>query len=104
MGIVYRARDLLLDREVAVKVIGPALVNEAGRERFLREARSAARLAHPNIVTLHDAGQSDGSAFLVMELVEGRGLREGFPLPLPRVLDIARQLCRALEHAHARGI
>ncbi len=104
MGVVYRARDQLLDREVAVKRIAPQLLNDAGRERFLREARSAARLGHPNIVTLHDAGEAEGGAFLVMELVEGRTLRELLPLPPARVLDVASQLCCALEHAHARGI
>ena len=104
MGVVYRARDQLLDRAVAVKRIAPQLLNDAGRERFLREARSAARLGHPNIVTLHDAGEAEGGAFLVMELVEGRTLRELLPLPPPRVLDVASQLCLALEHAHARGI
>src|SRR5205085_10019807 len=104
MGVVYRARDTRLDRDVAIKMIAPQLLDDAVRGRFLREARSVARLGHPHIVTLHDAGEEDGQAFLVMELVEGRSLRELLPLPTAEVIEISRQLCGALAHAHARGI
>jgi tetratricopeptide (TPR) repeat protein len=105
MGVVYRAHDLLLDRPVAVKVIGDdALADDPGRERWLREARASARLQHPHVVAVFDAGIVGQRAFIVMELVEGATLREVGPGPLPEVLLVARQLCSALAHAHAHGV
>ena len=128
MGTVYRARDRLLDRAVAVKVLAEAGLGSHGRNRLLKEARAAAQLNHPNIVAIYDAGEAEfqapgrrnggetartaaggavetrATAFIVMELVEGRTLYEAWPLPLPAVLDVAAQICEALEHAHAHGI
>src|SRR3972149_448645 len=104
MGIVYRARDTLLDRDVAVKVLsGPSLGSE-GRARLLHEARAAAQLNHPNIVSIYDAGEAGGVPFIVMELVEGASLFDRRPQTLGAILAVARQVCAALEHAHAHGI
>src|SRR3954468_18795618 len=76
MGIVYRASDLELGRVVALKVIAPELLEDAGvRERFLREARTAASIEHPNVIPVHAAGERDGIAFLVMRFIEGDDLR-----------------------------
>src|SRR5512147_1803914 len=104
MGVVYRAHDLTLEREVAVKLVAPAALGTDGRARLLREARAAARLNHPHIVSVHDAGEEGASPYIVMELVAGRNLREAGPLPVPDVLAIAIQICDALEHAHARQL
>ena len=104
MGVVYRAHDTLLDRPVAVKVLNDSGLGTEGKARLLAEARAAAKLNHPNIVSVHDAGEADGSPFIVMELVEGESLREAAALPLAEALTIARQVCAALEHAHASGI
>ena len=104
MGTVYRAHDTLLDRDVAVKVLNEAGLGTEGRARLLREAQAVAKLNHPNIVAVHDAGEADSTPFIVMELVEGPSLRECPPQTLEEILAIARQLCAALEHAHAHGI
>lgn len=104
MGVVYRAHDTLLDRAVAVKVLSNAGLGTEGRARLLHEARAAARLNHPNIVSVYDAGESDGSPFIVMELVEGQSLYDRWPLPIETILDIARQVCAALDHAHTHDI
>ncbi len=109
-GVVYCAHDTLLDRDVAVKLLSAAVLTTESRARLLREARSAAQLNHPNIVSVHDAGEADlpdgeGSIpFVVMELVEGPSLHERRPSGLDEILAIAVQVCAALEHAHARGI
>jgi serine/threonine protein kinase len=108
MGQVYRALDNRLHRRVAIKLLhGAALMDSASRERFLAEANVIAGLNHPNICTLHDIGSENGFDFLVMELVEGRTLRERLekgPLPLGEVLEIGAALAAALGHAHGRGI
>jgi serine/threonine protein kinase len=75
MGEVYRARDVRLGRDIALKVLPPHLAGDESRGRFEQEARSACALSHPNIVTIHDVGEADGVAYLAMELVEGRTLR-----------------------------
>ncbi len=104
MGVIYRAHDLLLDRDVAVKILQDAALDSAGRARLLREAQAAAQLNHPNIASVYDAGEADGSPFIVMELVEGPSLHEQRPEDLHEILAIASQVCAALDHAHAHGI
>jgi len=104
MGTVHRAHDTMLDREVAVKLLSEAGLGTEGRERMLREAQAIAKLNHPNIVQVHDAGQLDGTPYIVMELVEGHSLHERSPKDFPGILEVAGQICAALEHAHQHGI
>jgi eukaryotic-like serine/threonine-protein kinase len=109
MALVLLARDEELDRPVAVKLLAENLANdESFRERFLREARVAARLAHPNIVQVFDVGEDDGRPYIVMEYVDGDTLADAMrhhgKLPPEDVVDIALQVCGGLEHAHAAGL
>jgi Tol biopolymer transport system component/predicted Ser/Thr protein kinase len=108
MGEVYRARDARLSREVAIKVLPAAMASDPDRRaRFEQEARSASGLNHPNILTIYDIGEADGTIYIAMELVEGRTLREmvaGEPLPTRRLLDVAVQTAEGLAKAHAAGI
>jgi predicted Ser/Thr protein kinase len=104
MGVVYRARDTLLDRAVAVKVVSKASLGTEGRARLMHEARAAAQLNHPNVVSVFDAGEFEGLPFIVMELVEGDTLHDLRPTELEQIVSYARQICAALEHAHAHGI
>jgi Tol biopolymer transport system component len=103
MGEVYRARDIKLDREVAVKVLPAALAQDSERlSRFEREAKVLASLNHPNIATIHGVEESGGVRALVMELVAGENLKG--PLPVEMALNYARQIADALEAAHEKGI
>lgn len=104
MGIVYEARDDRLERTVAIKRMSPERLDARARERFLREARAAAALDHPNIVTVHDAGEAGGFPYLVLEYVPGPSLEEHPPESLDEALLVARRICDALEHAHGRGL
>jgi serine/threonine protein kinase len=109
MGSVYVARQLAMDREVAVKVIQPDLLSQSRAVgRFMQEARAVSSLHHPNVVTVHDFGRSvDGMLYLVMEYLHGvtlEALLAHGALPLERALPIAAQLCSGLEAAHARGV
>jgi len=106
MGAVYRAADPLIEREVAIKTLLPDLpaeILDEVRERFLREARSAGRLNHPNIVTIFDVGEEAGVAYIAMELLEGRSLQQVLRnqprLPYATAADIAAQVADALDHA-----
>ena len=104
MGVVYRATDLELEREVAIKIVAETAATDDSRHRLLREARTAATLNHPHIVTVHDVGEIDGCPFFVMELLEGPTLAEARLSDLAQIVDVAAQLCDALEYAHARGL
>lgn len=124
MGVVYRAEDNILKREVALKFLpSESLGNKAGRARFLQEARTAAALNHPNICTIYEVSQVEagavsisdkeersifeGSPFIAMELIEGHSLKEildsSHPLPLEQVIDIAIQIAEGLAEAHSQG-
>src|SRR5262245_53123906 len=108
MGEVYKARDTRLDRSVALKVLGGTVAADPHfRERFDREARAISQLTHPHICTLHDVGEHEGTAFLVMELLAGETLAERLKrgaLPLREALRIAIEIADALDAAHRRGI
>ena len=108
MGAVYRAADTSLGRDVALKVLDPSVAVDPERvHRFLQEARAASALNHPNIIAIHEAGESGGTRFIATELVEGRTLREMLedgPLPIAQALDIASQVASALAAAHVAGI
>ena len=109
MGIVYLARDVQLDRDVAIKVLPSHLAaSAASRERFLREARTAAGLSHPHIVPIHRVGESGGFVFFVMSYVEGETLGERLrtrgPLAPAEAARMLREVAWALAYAHGRGI
>ncbi|MHB9032159.1 MAG: serine/threonine-protein kinase [Anaerolineae bacterium] len=103
-GVVYRAHDELLGREVAVKVLHQAGTDPTGLARLLREAQAAARLQHPNIVALYDVCEGPEQAFIVMEYVQGRSLREYGSRSTGELLPLLEQVCAALQHAHEHGI
>ena len=108
MGVVYAGRDIRLDRLVAIKVLPDIANDEAVRERFLREARAAARLSHPSIVQIYSADERDGITFLVMAFVDGptlsTKLRDGATLAPADAVPIIRDVALALDAAHARGV
>ena len=108
MGVVYRAHDEQLDRDVAIKVLPASNFSDAtARARLQREARAAAALNHPHICTVHEVGEAEGLAYIAMEFVEGQSLSAGLAgggLPAQQVLRYGLQLAEALEHAHARGV
>jgi len=108
MGVVYRAHDEQLERDVALKVLAKGtLANETARQRFRREALALAKLNHPNIGTVYEFGNEDGIDFLVMELITGVGLHYKLAagaLPETEILRLGSQLADGLEAAHAQGI
>ena len=109
MAEVYRARDRLLDRPVALKVLFPELsVDRAFVERFRREAQAAANLSHPNIVPVFDWGEDDGTYYIVMEYIDGQpmsqALKAGGPMPAGRVAQIGARVADALAYAHRHGV
>ena len=109
MAEVYLARDLLLDRPVALKVLFPEFASDRSFvERFRREARAAANLNHPNIVSIYDWGEDGGTYFIVMEYVDGRTLREVIrgegPLMAQRAAEIGSEIAAALSFAHRNGV
>lgn len=110
MGKVFRARDPLIERTVAIKTVSIAQLQQEGADaeaRFLREAQSAGRLSHPNIVTIYDVGEADGLAYIAMEYLSGATLRDVMnrgPMPLELALDTATQMAEALAFAHEHGV
>jgi serine/threonine protein kinase len=108
MGEVYRARDMKLKRDVAIKILPEEFSRDADRvSRFQREAEVLASLNHPNIAAIHSLEKANGAFFLVLELVEGETLDERIrrgPIPVDEALDIAKHICEALETAHEKGI
>jgi len=111
MSIVYEGFDGRIDRHLAIKVLRGRFAGDVNaRQRFMREARAAGGLAHPNIVTVFDVGQVDGKPYLVMELLPGGSLEDWLGgerldrLDIERILDVALQLARALDYAHRNGI
>ncbi|MEE8362416.1 MAG: protein kinase [Gemmatimonadales bacterium] len=108
MATVYLAEDVKHHREVAVKVLHPELGEVLGKERFLREIETAARLSHPHILPLHDSGEIDGFLFFVMPLAEDESLRDRLDrekqLPIEDALRIAREVADALSYAHSHGV
>ena len=109
MSLVYRAKDIYLNRTVAVKILREHLTgDEEFVARFKREAQAVASLSHENIVSIYDVGQEGSIYYLVMEMVEGQNLkeiiRERGPLDTAYAVEIAAQICDALEHAHEHQI
>ena len=111
MGVVYKAVDPLIDRTVAIKTINLDLSKEElenFEKRFQREVQSAGKLNHPNIVTVYDVGRTEGVAYMAMEFLEGKELREildsGVVLPIEKISHIASQVAEGLGFAHERGI
>jgi serine/threonine protein kinase len=109
MGVVYRGRDTVIGRPVAVKMlISDIDVSDEARQRFFREARSAGQLAHRNIITIYDFGEEGGRAYIVMELLTGESLTNlltrGVKLPLEQQVEIMMRVSEGLAFAHARGI
>ncbi|OFZ66716.1 MAG: serine/threonine protein kinase [Betaproteobacteria bacterium RBG_16_56_24] len=111
MGVVYKAKDPLIDRVVAIKTINLGLALDEKEEyegRFYQEAKAAGRLSHPNIVTIYDVGKSGDVAYIAMEFLQGQELRDimnkGGLLPVDQVLDIAAQVAQGLAYAHEHDI
>jgi tRNA A-37 threonylcarbamoyl transferase component Bud32/tetratricopeptide (TPR) repeat protein len=108
MAVVYLARDVKLNRRVALKVLRPELANSLGNERFLQEISIAAPLMHPNILAIHDSGEAAGHLYYVMPYVDGLTLRQRLDrerqLPIDEAVAIVKQVAAALDFAHARGV
>jgi len=108
LGVVYRAHDERLDRDVALKFLPlQLLADDSARKLLIREARTASALNHPNVCTIHDVGEIEGRSFFVMEYVKGRPLSEQIHaegLPVETVIRHGEQICEALDHAHQHGV
>ncbi|HUV15070.1 MAG TPA: serine/threonine-protein kinase, partial [Pelolinea sp.] len=104
MGTVYEGYDQLLDRVIAIKVLTAKSLGTEGRNRLLSEARAVAQLNHPNIVAIYDAGEAGEVPYVVMEYMHGQSLHEIPPSGMDEILNVAIQICDALEEAHNHGI
>src|SRR4030095_3876450 len=107
MGVVYRARDTLLDRHVAVKLISTSSLDDWTRTLFEREAKAVARMSHPNIVVVHDFDYFEKQPYIVMELLKGTDLEKLIIETRPRlhtILEYIYQALNGLEHAHQQGV
>ena len=108
MGQVYRATDITLNRDVAVKLLLPDIAPGSEQlQRFEQEARAAGALNHPNILAIYDVGTHEGVSYVVSELLEGETLRErgrAGPIPVKKIIDYALQIIRGLAAAHAKGL
>lgn len=108
MAVVYKAMDQVIDRYVAIKILHDVLHHDEGIHRFIREAKNAGRLSHPNIVSVHDAGREGETYFIVMECMEDNSLKDWIqkqgPLSPEESITIAMQICDGLTHAHENGI
>jgi serine/threonine protein kinase/tetratricopeptide (TPR) repeat protein len=104
MGTVYLAHDAVLDRDVAVKLMTGAKLGTEGRSRLLVEAQTVAKLKHPNIVTVYDAGEFENQAFVVMEYVQGVTMNDYELDGLEHIIEVVIQICSALQHAHEQNI
>ena len=108
MGIVYRAGDMNLQRDMALKFLPDDLAADPGaRKRLVKEAQAASRLNHPNIATIYEVDETHGTPFIAMELVTGESLKDVLrrgPLPPQKLLEIARQIAEGLHEAHQGGI
>jgi serine/threonine-protein kinase len=105
LGIVYRAEDQLLKRPVAIKMLTQSGLDDTeGRQRLIHEARAAANLDHPNIVTVYDVVNADGATYLVMQLIDGQTLKEKRPDSLDEIISSAQQIALALDYAHTQGV
>jgi serine/threonine protein kinase len=108
MGVVYRAHDDRLNRDVALKFLPDELNHDQNaRALLIREARTASALNHPNICTIYDVGEEAGKSYIVMEFVSGRSLAEQIPedgLPVETVIRYGEQIADAMAHAHERGV
>ena len=108
MGVVYKAEDTKLERMVALKFLPPELTRSAEwKERFIREAKAAAALDHPNICTIHETDEVEGQMFIAMAYIEGKSLHErigSLPLSADEAVGIAMQIAEGLQEAHEKGI
>jgi tetratricopeptide (TPR) repeat protein len=105
MGVVYRAHDTVLDRPVAIKTLSSQGLGAEGLKRLILEARAAAQLSHPNVVAIHDVLQQNGETpHIVMELIEGKTLRDLIPMAWPQAVERMRDVFAAMDFAHGRGI